>query len=346
MTVPPHSSLICVISARRYGDAIIIASLIKNALLIRPDLQWVIWTKPEFSPLFKAMGIKNVITSEFPIAGGTSKLIRNGFFSMIKAIYALHKLSVDVSIDFIGDSREATLGALIAGKKHYSPLWHQNHWMKSLIWTFKIPLVRYVQMPADLCDVYQFQPYLLSTLLGKQFSFTKINTISHQPPKIAFHPFPSAKFRYWPLENWRKLSQYCIDKGITPTILCSNNDMLEARSAFKNCLKPPDIKACASLEYLMEEIKKIDLLVGVDSFLIHLAAALGKKTISITAGHLPQWWNPPGGIAIGQSGGCNFYPCANQPSCINTSTESVCIKSIAVDQVVNMMESSILDINR
>ena len=341
MIALPLGSSICVISARRFGDATINASLIKNASAIRPDLQWVVWTKPEFSPLFKAMGINKIITSEFPIAGGAPKVLRDGFSSLIRAIYQLRKLSLDASIDFTGDSREASLGAMISGSKHHSPRWHQNHWMESLIWPHKVPFVHYISVPNDLQDVYQFQPMLLSTLLCKPLTFPITNTNLGRTPTIAFHPFPSAKFRYWPLENWHELSQLLIIKGIIPTILCSSNEADEARNAFSSNSKPPNIKICPSLEDLIEEIGKIDLLVGVDSFLIHLASALGKKTISITAGHLPRWWNPPGGIAIGQSGGCSAYPCANQPSCINTSTESTCIKSITIDQVARMIDSLI-----
>lgn len=341
VTALPLGSLVCVISARRFGDAIINASLIKNASAIRPDLQWVVWTKPEFSPLFKAMGIYEIVTSEFPIAGGSRKVLRDGFSSLVKAIYKLRKLPIDASIDFTGDAREAMLGAMISGSKHHSPRWDQGHWMKSLIWAHKIPFVQYVSVSSNFQDVYQFQPMLLSTLLGKPLSFPSINSDILRTYKIAFHPFPSAKFRFWPLENWRKLSQHLIAKGITPTILCSSNEALDAHQAFDGDSQLHDIKICSSLENLIEEIGKIDLLVGVDSFLIHLAAALGKKTISITAGHLPQWWNPPEGIAIGQSGGCSVYPCANQPRCLGTPTESACIKSISIDQVASTIDSFI-----
>ena len=341
MIALPLGSSICVISARRFGDATINASLIKNASAIRPDLQWVVWTKPEFSPLFKAMGINKIITSEFPIAGGAPKVLRDGFSSLIRAIYQLRKLSLDASIDFTGDSREASLGAMISGSKHHSPRWHQNHWMESLIWSHKVPFIQYISVPNNLQDVYQFQPMLLSTLLGKPIVFPIINTDLGRTPTIAFHPFPSAQFRCWPLENWRELSQQLIVKGITPTILCSSNEAQEAINAFNGDSQLPYIKICPSLEDLIEEIRKIDLLVGVDSFLIHLAAALSKKTISITAGHLPRWWNPPGGVAVGQSGNCNAYPCANQPSCINTPNESACIKSITIDQVAKIIDSII-----
>jgi ADP-heptose:LPS heptosyltransferase len=341
VTSPPLNSKVCIISARRYGDAIINARLAKAAAQSRPDIEWVIWTKPEFAPLFKLMGFNHIITSEFPIAGGTPKFFKNLGLSLLKAISKLRKLKLNASIDFIGDTREATLGAMIAGNAHHSPQWNTSHWMHQLIWNVPVPFVQYIQIPQEQDQVYDVVATLLQKLIG--CNTLQIGGSSHpfkKPPVVAFHPFPSAKFRYWPMLNWQELGRLLQEKKITPIILCSEAEKQEAEHYF-NTENPIQVKACSSIAELVSEIKKVDLLIGVDSFLIHLGAALGKKTISITTGHLPHWWSPPENIPIGQSGGCSQYPCANQPSCLKTNNESQCIKSIEPGQVLKAIEKTL-----
>jgi ADP-heptose:LPS heptosyltransferase len=329
----PKNASVCIISARRYGDAIINANFLRAAANARPDIRWTIWTKPEFVPLFELMGFTNIISSEFPIAGGVAKTVRQGGLSLMKAIYQLRKMHLDASIDFIGDSREALLGYLITGSKHHSPKWSNSHWMHKLIWNYQIPNVNYINIASTQDRVYEFIPNLLSNLTGKATKLVTPIAPVNKPVKIAFHVFPSASFRKWPMKNWEVLAELLNNIGIKPIILCSQAEKTQAEQLFK-ANKSLSITVCSSINNLISEIQKIDVLVGLDSFLIHLAAALGKRTVSLVAGHLPNWWSPDENIPLGQSGGCTAYPCANQAICIGKISESQCIKSIEPKQVM------------
>jgi ADP-heptose:LPS heptosyltransferase len=338
-TLPPNAS-VCVISARRFGDAIINANFLSAAAKKRPDIQWFIWTKPEFTPLFELMGFTNIVTSQFPIAGGTSKVARECGFSLIKAIYQLRKMHIDASIDFIGDSREAFLGWLISGQKHHSPRWSTTHWMHKLIWNFKIPFVNYIKVDSNQDRVYQIIPSLLSKLTGKEIRLESSITPISNAPSVAFHVFPSARFREWPMENWLLLADMLNTIGIQPTLICTQAEQGHAEKLFKSNTSL-SIRACPSIKDLIIEIQKIDLLVGVDSFLIHLASALDKRTISLVAGNLPHWWSPDEAVVIAQSGGCAAYPCAHQPICLGKQTESQCIKSVEPTQVMTSIHAAL-----
>lgn len=333
----PLNATVCLISARRFGDAIINASIAKAAAQSRPDIRWIIWTKPEFAPLFELMGFNNIVISEFPIAGGAKKFAKDCGLSILKAIYQLRRLKLDASIDFIGDAREAALGILIAANSHYSPRWDSSHWMHKLIWKANIPIVKYVDISSNQVQVYEIITNLLRKVTGTHFEVEHQVRPVPQNPAIAFHPFPSAQFRYWPIQNWQKLRQLLIEKNLTPNVICSSSEKQLADLYFKN-EHGVEIKSCATIQELILELQKFDILVGVDSFLIHLANTLGIKTISITAGHLPHWWSPQGNIPLGQSGGCIDYPCANQPSCLGKANESQCIKSIKPEQVIDAIE--------
>lgn len=340
----PENASVCVLSARRFGDAIINARLLKEAALVRPDIQWIIWTKPEFKPLFELMGFKNIITAQLPIAGGVPKFIKGGWITLLKSIFHLRTLNIDISIDFIGDTRESLFGALTGSKKHCSPKWESGHWMRNLIWRTQIPSVQYTPISANDQWVYGFIPKFLSTVLdipiGNRANTALINPDLNTSTKVAFHPYSSQCFKQWSTQNWIALSKLLNKKSITPVIICSSNEAKEAHQQFSHSEQSLSIVECSSIDQLISAIKQIDILIGVDSFLVHLASALGKKTIVINAGNLPQWWAPPNSQAIGQSGGCNYYPCFSEPKCLGTPNESACIKSISPEQILSAVELS------
>lgn len=335
----PTNASICVLSTRRFGDAIINASLIRDAALARPDIKWVIWTKPEFKPLFELMGFNNIITAQFPIAGGVPQFIKGGWIALIKSIFQLRKSTIDISLDFIGDTRESLLGLLIGSKKHYSPKWDSEHWMSNLIWRAQIPLVQYTPISGHDHWVYGFIPKLLSAALNTPLpNKVQINPAPAIPRKIAFHPYSSQSFKQWPTKNWVALAKLLNEQSISPVIICSSSEAKAAHQEFDHLKPLITITECVSIDRLISAIKQIDILIGVDSFLVHLASALSKKTIVINAGNLPQWWAPPNSHAIGQSGGCNYYPCFNEPKCLGTPEESACIKSISPECVLKALE--------
>ena len=334
----PLNSSICVISARRYGDASINAAVLKQAALARPDIRWIIWTKPDFVALFKSMGFEKIITAEFPIAGGHQKVMRGGWKMLASSVIQIRRLKIDASIDFIGDTREAFFGRIINSKNHYSPKWRDQHWMRNLVWNIPVTSVNYLPIESINDQVYKFIPELLSKILG-----TIIHAESKSDPlspnlRIAFHPFCSQLFRQWPASSWVALSDKLSDKGLKPVVLCASSELNQARQFFKNSSMEPLIHSCASIEDLIEQIKQVDLLIGLDSFLVHLASALGKRTIVINAGQKPHWWQPPNSLALGQSGGCTSYPCMNVPTCLGKASLSSCIKSITPNFVFEAVE--------
>ena len=340
LSLPPKSK-ICIISARRYGDAIIHASLANQAAQNRPDLTWIIWTKPEFISLFQMMGFSHIISSEFPIAGGSSLFVKNFGVNFLQAISQLRRKNLNASVDFVGDFREALFGWMISGKNHRSPRWHPSHWMQSLIWNTRVPTVHYINISQSQDRIYDVIADLLTHVTGiNQEKIHQLATIS-KPLSIAFHPFSSQEFKSWPKENWEKICALLNQNNITPIILCSKNEEVKAHDLFQSKLIFKKIIATHSLDDLISHIKSIDLLVGVDSFLVHCAAAFGKRTVVINAGNLPKWWHPPNATVIGQSGGCEHYPCANNPRCLLSIDESKCIKSISPTQVMNAIADAL-----
>jgi heptosyltransferase-3 len=88
-----------------------------------------------------------------------------------------------------------------------------------------------------------------------------------------------------------------------------------------------------SIPEFARELARLDLLVGLDSFSVHMAENVGTPSVMIVGPNDPALFAPPHAAVLSSSGGCAAWPCYNRPSCIGTAGEYVCIRSIPVEQV-------------
>jgi ADP-heptose:LPS heptosyltransferase len=97
--------------------------------------------------------------------------------------------------------------------------------------------------------------------------------------------------------------------------------------------------ATGSLESFAKEVAGLDILVGLDSFAVHMAWRQGVRSVLINAGNPPELWSvPSGGRTLASSGGCPLYPCFNVPGCTGTEREYACVKSVTVRQVIESIQ--------
>jgi hypothetical protein len=71
-----------------------------------------------------------------------------------------------------------------------------------------------------------------------------------------------------------------------------------------------------------------------------MAARQGVRSVTINAGNPPELWAVPRtGRTVWSSGGCSSFPCFNVPKCEATPLEYACVRSIAVRQVIESINS-------
>jgi heptosyltransferase-3 len=91
----------------------------------------------------------------------------------------------------------------------------------------------------------------------------------------------------------------------------------------------------SSLENFADEVANFDIIVGLDSFSVHMAHRQGVPSVTINAGTPASLWAVPSGVTLGTSGGCAYFPCYNVPQCQHTPYEFACVKSTSPKQVID-----------
>lgn len=64
---------------------------------------------------------------------------------------------------------------------------------------------------------------------------------------------------------------------------------------------------------LSGELQRYSCVIASDSFVMHLAGALGIHCIVFTAGNKPRYWLHEHAESVGRANGCVYYPCSNFP---------------------------------
>jgi heptosyltransferase-3 len=158
--------------------------------------------------------------------------------------------------------------------------------------------------------------------------------------KIGIHPFASQPSKLWPRENWQDLTRELLSQGASVTAFGAPHELSELQSMFTPFGAAISFFA-GSLEYFADEVSKFDIIVGLDSFSVHMAHRQGVRSITINAGTPASLWAVPSGVTLGTSGGCAHYPCYNVAQCQHTPYEFACVKSTSPKQVIDAIHGKL-----
>jgi heptosyltransferase-3 len=152
--------------------------------------------------------------------------------------------------------------------------------------------------------------------------------------RIGIHPFASLRCKLWPQQHWlmllKSLRQRHPDSELV--LFGAPSD----RAALLELRARADVPAelfTSSLPLLKERLRDLDLLVGLDSFSVHLAHSLGVPSIALIGPNDPMLFTPPTTTAVTQPGNCPHQPCNGKPRCIGSTFEYVCMSAITPEQV-------------
>jgi ADP-heptose:LPS heptosyltransferase len=163
---------------------------------------------------------------------------------------------------------------------------------------------------------------------------------------IAIHMFPGgsqAKLKKWPQERWIELINILTSKGFKVVLTGAKADIF-ATEAVKCQISRSEhvfIQAGSSLRETCEVLYDSDLVISVDTGVVHIAAALECNIVSLHGPAPISRWGPISNHAIclepsKDCSGCvylGFEPCVKNRQCIN---------DITVAQVINAIEQSLL----
>ena len=163
---------------------------------------------------------------------------------------------------------------------------------------------------------------------------------------IAIHMFPGgsqATLKKWPPERWIELIDILTGIGFKIVLTGAKADRDTAEALRSQMLQPEHIliRAGSSLRETCETLYDSDLVISVDTGVVHIAAALGCNIVSLHGPAPVSRWGPISNHAIclepsKDCAGCvylGFEPCAKNRQCIN---------DIEVTQVMDAIEQSLL----
>lgn len=151
---------------------------------------------------------------------------------------------------------------------------------------------------------------------------------------ILLAPEASNRLKYWKPENWKLLSKRLQQSGYHVTLIVYRGDAVpDAKSMdFDDIWQGPVLE----LTRLIGEARAV---IAVDSFVGHLAAAVGMPVVSLFGPQLPERWRPWGNhTAVVMAQGYPCRPCG-QKRCGRPMAN--CMDAIQVEQVMQVFNSLI-----
>ncbi len=164
-------------------------------------------------------------------------------------------------------------------------------------------------------------------------------SVGMEGPFVVIHPTSRWRFKCWPVEKMRKLTEELIRRG-KRVVFTSGPDEIE-RVMVEEIARGLDVvnlSGKVSLKELAALIEMSELLVCVDSVPFHMASALKKRVVAIFGPTSDVTWGPwrnPGARVVAQNFSCR--PCY-QDGC-GGSKMSDCLATLPVAAVLKAIES-------
>jgi heptosyltransferase-3 len=337
--------LACLIAARNLGDIVVQSDFLRKLAARNYARRYLVWTRPQLEFLFSDIPNCDVICSQFPV-GTTKNFGLATALLFIKAAVTIRRRRPSVTLDLVGDFRERWFAQIVGSRRHIHIGWEPGHAHSRLIRNpFGIgrPLV---EVPAKTASVYSAYQTVLNLLApdpshpsARQILPTPLIS-SQWPQRVGLHPFASQPSKLWPAGNWKLLTRQLLSRGATLTAFAAPSEREAVKSLFAEFGDRVAIFTGTMREFA-HALTGLDLLIGLDSFSVHMAHRQGVASVTINAGTPIELWAVPSGRTLGGSGGCVHYPCYNIPKCRGTSYEYACVKSVSPVQVLDAVDAAI-----
>lgn len=332
---------VLVIQTKDFGDAIIAVRLLNLISLINGEVH--ILSKPIFKRIFSeyCINLRGHYMS-LPI-GKTRSLRIFDFIGTIIELLRLRKENFDIIVSYYGDIRDHLISRIIGGKIILGIMWGKNHPYVNKRWNANGKLLNDVISVDHVENIYDIIDHVFmrvcknlnkhpDKLVVNQFGTLRKNATKFL---IGIHPFAGKACAEWAFENWVKLIEILVrEKQIKIVIFSSPEEEKLLKEYFGNLIDDHQVSSyCRSALDFMHKLSEVNLFVGLDSFAIHAASFLGAHSILLNGANDPAIWAPPNSEIFSSGSGCSYYPCFNQPRCIGTDFQYICINGISPQNV-------------
>jgi len=273
------------------GDAVLLSTALQNLREHWPECELHVLSFEEARPILSAC-------SEVDKVWGISKSALSGFKGMLRVFSKLRSIRFDRSVDFAGNDRGAIASCIVNAKTRLGRPPRSEYSLRNFCFN------EYQEPRAT--GMHQSEIYN-DILVG-----WNLNTSYSPPPKLTLPPsrpyvgYPiqtdiglhigaGKKEKEWPIEYWVELATILDQHGINVTLTSGNNpDDRKKLTSIKREVKTAEIIPTQNLEGFMSTITSLETFVSADTGPMHIAAALGVKTVSLFGPTCSSIWAPRG----------------------------------------------------
>ena len=337
--------LACLIASRNLGDIVIWSSVLRELAAAGYAERFVVWTRPQMAWMFEDIPHCEVVCSSFPVGTRKEFGVRESL-RFFRVAARLRVLKPSVSFDLVGDFRERWFARLAGSRRHLQIGWEARHPYTKLI---RNPLGRghpLVTVPASVPNVYAAYELMVAALTGRPGANRRTEPRDRSHPiqraagrRVGLHPFASQPSKLWPDANWASVARELLGRGFEVLAFSAPSERESLQGVFAG-LEGRVRLVTGTLREFAATIATLDVMVGLDSFSVHMAHRQGIPSITINAGAPAELWAVPDGRILAETGGCPHYPCYNVAPCRGTSYQNACVNAITPAQVLSAIESA------
>lgn len=272
---------------RGLGDSIIKSSFIariKNDNVIIDVLAY-----PSCAGIFRLnKRVRNVYMCEYP----RHDMNISNLAKSIKNIRIIQKEKYDLCVDTSADFRERIIGKICSAKQFISV---ERNGMSFGRTGLRCLTNQTIRISINEKNIYQ-QFELIFDKLG--LNLTKPNNIAIQQGKkcVGVHPFASLKSNMCNWSVWQALITEILSNNINVILFCSPKEKEILKNKMGNVIGNPQVSIISGkLNEFLNNVKLVDLMIGVDSFSLHAAYYMGIRSIMLCTSNL-EWhtrWKTP-----------------------------------------------------
>ncbi len=329
MNINPEKILL--IQLRRIGDVLMTTPAVKAVKKRFSTSRITFLTEPPSDEIFR----NNPYVDEI--------LLHNrkwGLKNYLKFICELRKRQFDLVIDFFGNPRSAQI-AFFSGVKHRLGFnFRGRRWAYTS--TVALPKNKNLYSPLHKLQLlkplgidegdYQIEFFCSATDYEYAEKLTKKLGIIEDDFVIALCPVSRREYKAWPAEKFIWIADKLIEKYATKILfMCGPNEKAfidNIKRQMKYTDKTLDDYESSTISHVRAFFEKVNLYVGNDNGLRHIAIAAHTPTVTVFGQSNPYNWTPPESklhkfVAYdpGCKENCNLAKCTNY-RCINEVSET------------------------
>lgn len=343
---------ILVLQMRYLGDAVINSYFIRILHQSFPDVKIDSLGRMALEPVVRRLcDVNDYVTIDIPMLR-SHPISTRGILEFIPKLYKIRAARYDLCINLVGDVRENFIGRLTNPHVNIAPFWSEQHPFRRLIHRpkGKMFLDVGIDIPDDMLNIYAVIDHI-AEMLGSEVDIAINDTIQKKiglapvvkQPVIGIHPGASQPWKRWTFDKWRVGIDMFIGRGYGIVIFGSPAESKALMQEFDTQLKNPLVSVVVgSINGFIDVLEKVDFLVGMDSFSIHVANALGIPAVMLNGANNSLIFAPPKTPVLSAGTRCPHYPCYNQPKCEGSDLEYVCVRGIKVLDVVAAVERRLM----